>query len=193
LRREESEAERTGQLPPPRTIARVSVSESSSSPHPEGDSVGPVGRTIALLGSRVNDREPDSLLCASDLEERLGVDHFAPPPRASGRGQARPQSCRVASRAPSAIAANFSHATLAWVSLNRAAEAANPQSAPAITFSRPTILANRTIRSAISAGCSIRLVVWLMTPGMRILPSAGRNSSKTWYSCSCRGLAASKE
>src|SRR5262249_24812726 len=55
--------------------------------------------------------------------------------------QPRPQSCRVASRAPSAIAANFSHTTLGWTSLNRTPEAAKPQSAPAMTFSRPTILA----------------------------------------------------
>ena len=55
--------------------------------------------------------------------------------------------------------------------MNRTAEAANPQSAPAMTFSRPTSVANRAIRSAISSGCSTRLVVWLMTPGMRIFPS----------------------
>jgi len=47
-------------------------------------------------------------------------------------------SSRVANRAPSAKAANLSQATLGWVSLNRRAEAAKPQSAPAITFSRPT-------------------------------------------------------
>src|SRR5262245_35956044 len=94
-------------------------------------------------------------------------------------GQLRPQSWRLARRAPSAMAANFSQATLEWVSLNRTPEAANPQSAPAMTFSRPTILANRTIRSAISSGCSTRLVVWLMTPGTRIMPSGGRTSSKT--------------
>src|SRR5881409_3809208 len=50
-------------------------------------------------------------------------------------------------------------------------EAANPQSAPAMTFSRPTMFAKRTMRSAISAGCSTRLVVWLITPGMRIVRS----------------------
>ena len=46
-----------------------------------------------------------------------------------------PQSCRVAKRAPSVKAANFIHATLGWVSLNRAAEAANPQSAPTLLCS----------------------------------------------------------
>src|SRR5215472_9082018 len=105
----------------------------------------------------------------------------------------RPQRRSVARRAPSARAANLSHATLGCVSLNRTAEAANPQSAPAMTFSRPTRAANRMIRSAISSGCSTRLVVWLMTPGIRILPSAGLNFSNTWYSCSWRGFAASNE
>ena len=39
------------------------------------------------------------------------------------------------------MAANFSQATLACVSLKRIPEAAKPQSAPAMTFSRPTIRA----------------------------------------------------
>src|SRR3989442_14236058 len=63
----------------------------------------------------------------------------------SGAPHARPQSWRVASRAPSASAANFSQATLGWVSLNRMPEAAKPQSAPAMTLSRPTIRAKRTM------------------------------------------------
>ena len=41
----------------------------------------------------------------------------------------------------------------------RSAEAANPQSAPAMTFSLPTSFAKRTIRSATSSGCSTRFVV----------------------------------
>jgi hypothetical protein len=49
------------------------------------------------------------------------------------------------------------------------------------------------MRSAISSGCSTRLVVWLMTPGMRTIPAGGLTCSKTWYSCSWRGLAASNE
>src|SRR5207248_5503587 len=53
-------------------------------------------------------------------------------------------NCLVANRAPSAIAANFSHATLGWVSLNLRAEAAKPQSAPAITFS-PAPTAARSV------------------------------------------------
>ena len=42
-------------------------------------------------------------------------------------------SSPVANRAPSANAANLSQATLGWISLNLRAEAANPQSAPAMT------------------------------------------------------------
>ena len=38
-----------------------------------------------------------------------------------------------------------------------------PQSAPAITFSRPTSLAKRRSRSAISSGCSTILLAWVMT------------------------------
>src|SRR5262245_26206391 len=102
-------------------------------------------------------------------------------------------SSRVANRAPSANTANLSQATLGWVSLNLRAEAANPQSAPAITFSRPTILAKRRILSATNSGCSTRLVVWLITPGMRIFQSGSFTRSKTWYSCSWRGFAASNE
>src|SRR5215472_4258596 len=71
----------------------------------------------------------------------------------------------MALRAPSAIAADFSQAMLWSVSLKRTAEAAKPRSAPAMTFSRPTILAKRS-RSAITSGCSTRLVVWLMTRGI---------------------------
>ena len=41
---------------------------------------------------------------------------------------------------------------------------------PAMTFSRPTKLVKRRMRSATSSGCSTTLVAWLTTPGMRILP-----------------------
>src|SRR5215831_12408146 len=91
-----------------------------------------------------------------------GITPLGPGPlctRGRGPHTAPDQRCLVARRAPSASAANLSQATLGWVSLNRTAEAANPQSAPAITFSRPTRLANRTMRSAMSAGCSTRFVV----------------------------------
>src|SRR5262249_19568024 len=43
---------------------------------------------------------------------------------------------------------------------------ANPQSVLAMTFSRPTSRASRTMRSATSSGCSTMLVGWLITPGM---------------------------
>src|SRR3989442_15460547 len=94
------------------------------------------------------------------------------------RLHARPQSWRVASRAPSARAATFSQATLGWTALNRMPEAAKPQSAPALTLWRPTIRANRTMRSAIRSGRSTRLVARLITPGVRPNPAGGWNCSK---------------
>ena len=55
----------------------------------------------------------------------------------------------------------------------------NPQSALAITFSRPTSLAKRMRRSAISSGCSTMLLAWVMTPGQRTLPSGSFTVSNT--------------
>jgi hypothetical protein len=52
-------------------------------------------------------------------------------------------------RAPSVIALNFAQTTLSWISCDPA-KVPKPQSAPAITFSRPTALANLKMRSAIS-------------------------------------------
>ena len=52
-------------------------------------------------------------------------------------GGAQPQSCFVARRAPCASASNFAHTTLGWMSGSRRACAEKPQSAPAITRSRP--------------------------------------------------------
>src|SRR6266545_2211830 len=49
--------------------------------------------------------------------------------------------------------------------------AAKPQSTPALRFSRPTMFAQRTTRSATSSGCSTKCVVSETIPGMRILPS----------------------
>ena len=43
--------------------------------------------------------------------------------------------------------------------------------AAAITFSRPTSLAKRTIRSAISSGCSTMLLAWVIMPGQITLPA----------------------
>ena len=70
---------------------------------------------------------------------------------------------------------------------------AKPQSVMAMTFSRPTTEAKFLIRSATSSGCSTTLVEWLMTPGIRILPSGSFTSRQTCHSCSWRGLAASIE
>ena len=68
-----------------------------------------------------------------------------------------------------------------------------PQSVPAMMFSRPTIAAYRRMRSATSCGCSTRLVAWLTTPGISILPTSSCACCHTRHSCSCRTLAASKE
>ena len=57
--------------------------------------------------------------------------------RAGFLRRAPPQSWREAMRAPSTIAASLAHTMLSWISSEPAKEA-NPQSAPAITFSRPT-------------------------------------------------------
>ena len=43
------------------------------------------------------------------------------------------------------------------------------------------------------SGCSTMLVAWLMTPGSSTASRGGLTDSNTWYTCSCRGLAASKE
>ena len=43
-----------------------------------------------------------------------------------------------------------------------------------MTFSLPTTLAKRTIRSATRSGCSTKLVTESITPGSRILPSGQR-------------------
>ena len=60
---------------------------------------------------------------------------------------------------------SFAHAICAWMRPPR------PQSVPAMTFSRPTSRAKRTMRSATRCGCSTTLVAWLTTPGMSSLPS----------------------
>ena len=70
---------------------------------------------------------------------------------------------------------------------------AKPQSVPAITFSRPTSFANRTIRSATSRGCSTRRRVMRHDARDQIFPAGSFTFSHTRHSCSCRTLAASIE
>ena len=60
---------------------------------------------------------------------------------------------RVAISAPSVSALSLAHATSGWTS-SPARAVAKPQSVPAMTFSRPTTLAKRSMRSATSSGCS---------------------------------------
>jgi hypothetical protein len=103
---------------------------------PEDVVEGVAAPSDANVRHRVEERCP-----AASLRHEGWSSGGATEPRHGPAPHARPQSCRVASRAPSAMAANFNHATLGWVSLNRMPEAAKPQSAPAMTFSRPTIRA----------------------------------------------------
>jgi len=70
---------------------------------------------------------------------------------------------------------------------------AKPQSALAMTFSRPTTLAKRWMRSATSSGCSTSTEQCVMTPGRIALPAGSFTPSHSFHSCSWRGLAASKE
>src|SRR4029453_7569056 len=109
-----------------------------------------------------------------------------------GHCQWRPQSCFVAMRAPSTSAPGLAHTPLGWISVEPA-NVANPQSAPAMTCSRPTARAKRPIRSATSSGCSTRTVDWVIVPGISTAPSGSFTVSHTRHSCSCRGLAASNE
>ena len=99
-------------------------------------------------------------------------------------------SLRVASRAPSTSAPSLAH----WIDgCTRLVNGpwAKPQSVPAMTWSRPTRLASRTMRWATSSGCSTMLVAWLITPGTRMRPSGSLTLSHTVHSCSWRGLAIS--
>src|SRR5215469_1334785 len=103
-----------------------------------------------------------------------------------------PHNVRVAIRAPSTKDFSFAHMIVGWT---RRANGlcAKPQSVPPITFSRPTIFASRTMRSATSSGCSTMLVAWLITPGIKTLPGFSFTLCHTRHSCACRGLAASNE
>jgi hypothetical protein len=89
----------------------------------------------------------------------------------------------VAILAPSAIASSFAH-MIVGCTRRFSSSCANPQSVPAITFSRPTAPANRISRSATSSGCSTTFVLWLTTPGTRILPGGSATSVHTRHSCS---------
>src|SRR5262245_21332141 len=125
--------------------------------------------------------------------ERQGLDRIdhGDCPLPVGR-QLRPHSRRDARRAPSARAPSLAHTMVGWIS-SEPAKVAKPQSLPAITRSRPTTLANLTMRSATSSGCSTSTLDCVMMPGIRILPSGSLTSSHTRHSCSWRGFAASRE
>ena len=61
--------------------------------------------------------------------------------------------------APSAIARIFGQTKSGAIAGLLLTEVPNPQSLPAITFSRPTNSAYLTMRWATSSGCSMKLVV----------------------------------
>src|SRR5437588_295178 len=61
-----------------------------------------------------------------------------------GYGYDRPHSAFVASRAPSTSAPSLAHTMLGWISVEPAKDA-KPQSAPAMTRSRPTMEAERAV------------------------------------------------
>src|SRR5215470_1576713 len=109
-----------------------------------------------------------------------------------GVGDPQLHNSWLAMRAPSAKAASLTQTTLGCTSQVEA-KLAKPQSAPAITLSRPTTPAKRLMRWAIASGCSTIFDEWVMTPGMRLLPSGSLTLSQTFHSCSWRGLAASNE
>src|ERR1700761_248743 len=107
------------------------------------------------------------------------------------RGQ-EPQIRCDAICAPATRASNWAKTISGAVRLMRDVWA-KPQSAPPMMFSGPRSFANRSRRWATSLGCSTVVMWWLMTPGMRILPSGSFVCSHTSHSHSCRGLAASME
>src|SRR6266566_3286765 len=79
------------------------------------------------------------------------------PARRVGRGAGGENNFLVAMRAPSARAWSFAHTTVGWISV-QLARFAKPPSEPAITFSRPTMLAKRQMRWATNSGCSTSTV-----------------------------------
>ena len=95
-----------------------------------------------------------------------------------------------ARRAPSTSAASLAQATCGRISFEPA-KVAKPQSAPAITRSRPTTDAKRSIRWATRSGCSTSTVDWVITPGISTASSGSVTSRHTCHSCSWRGFAAS--
>src|SRR5215468_5806127 len=132
--------------------------------------------------------------CGGAARVLRGRGRCCPAPRVGrrARGGGGENNFFVAIRAPSASAWSFAHTILGWISLEFA-KFAKPQSEPAITFSRPTILAKRQMRCATNSGCSTSTVELEMTPGMSTAPAGNFTFSHTCHSCSWRGFAASNE
>jgi formiminotetrahydrofolate cyclodeaminase len=172
--------------------ARVSelaaVALRNGTPHLRGDAAagasiaaGACAAAAGLVEVDVGGREPADprVAQAQDAVRRA---------RAAAEGQ----SSAVARRAPSESADSFAQ-TIEGCTRLRYGVWANPQSVLAMTRSRPTSSARRTMRWATSSGCSTTLVEWLMSPGSRTRPSGSSTSFQTAHSCSWRGLACSSE
>src|SRR5262249_44696045 len=72
---------------------------------------------------------------------------------------------------------------------SRPAKVPKPQSVPAMTRSRsPTAATASSIRRATTSGCSTKLVVVSITPGMSIIPAGSLQRRSASYSCWWRGL-----
>src|SRR5258708_31245574 len=99
------------------------------------------------------------------------------------------QSFWLAIRAPSTSDLNFAQTIDGCTSFDPANEA-KPQSALAITRSRPTMSANRAMRCATSSGCSTSTVDCVITPGMSTLSSGSFTRFHSCHSCSCPWFAA---
>src|SRR5262245_7396203 len=100
-----------------------------------------------------------------------------------------PHSRRDAMSAPWRTDLSFAQTTSS-ATHSRPANVPKPQSVPAMTRSRsPTAATASSIRRATTSGCSTKLVVVSITPGMRIISGGSLNDLSAAYSCWWRGLA----
>src|SRR5262245_2006732 len=110
--------------------------------------------------------------------------------KSRGRPNSQCHNSLLARTAPSTNALSLAHWIDGWT-LALKGPCEKPQSVPAITFSRPTSLASRTMRCATSSGCSIKLVAWVTTPGTSVAPSGSVTFCHTVHACAWRTCAAS--
>src|SRR5262249_24088943 len=119
-----------------------------------GDAVDPIPPVPDLAIGHVGKMRPQRP--TQGAEHLLdGVERNASDQQKFAPHADHPQSWRVARAAPSTSASSLAQAICGWTRPPR------PQSVDAITRSRPTRFAKRTIRSATSSGCSTTFVAWL--------------------------------